>query len=105
MPDLTISDIEQLRAEAAAADAVFEMDEAGFRALYDRTARALWAYLARMTGSADLADDLLQDTTSFPSPRAHYESEAHRRHALFRMPPTSLAMVVVEASSVPGHRG
>ena len=43
MPDLTISDIEQLRAEADAADAVFEMDEAGFRALYHRTARALWA--------------------------------------------------------------
>lgn len=86
MPDLTISDIEQLRAEAAAADAVFEMDEAGFRALYDRTARALWAYLARMTGRADLADDLLQDTYyRFLRSRAHYESEAHRRHALFRI--------------------
>jgi RNA polymerase sigma-70 factor, ECF subfamily len=86
MPDVTISEIEQLRAEAAAADAVFEMDEASFRALYDRTARALWAYLARITGSADLADDLLQETYyRFLRSRAHYESDAHRRHTLFRI--------------------
>jgi RNA polymerase sigma-70 factor, ECF subfamily len=86
MPDVTISDIEQLRADAAGADAVFEMDEAGFRALYDRTARSLWAYLARMTGSADLADDLLQETYyRFLRSRTEYESEAHRRHTLFRI--------------------
>jgi RNA polymerase sigma-70 factor (ECF subfamily) len=86
MPDVTISDIEQLRAEAAAADAAFEMDEAGFRALYDRTARGLWAYLARITGSSDLADDLLQETYyRFLRSRATYESEAHRRHTLFRI--------------------
>jgi RNA polymerase sigma-70 factor (ECF subfamily) len=86
MPDVTISDIEQLRAEAAAGDAVFEMDEAGFRALYDRTARGLWAYLARITGSGDLADDLLQETYyRFLRSRATYETDAHRRHTLFRI--------------------
>src|SRR5689334_7537756 len=86
MRDLTISDIEQLRADTGATDAVFEMDEAGFRALYDRTARSLWAYLARMTGSADLADDLLQETYyRFLRSRSDYESEAHRRHTLFRI--------------------
>lgn len=86
MADVTISDIEQLRAEAAAADAAFEMDEAGFRALYDRTARGLWAYLARITGSPDLADDLLQETYyRFLRSRATYETEAHRRHTLFRI--------------------
>src|SRR5215470_8637172 len=86
MPDVTISEIEQLRADAANADAVFEMDEAGFRALYDRTARGLWAYLARITGSGDLADDLLQETYyRFLRSRASYETEAHRRHTLFRI--------------------
>jgi len=86
MSDVTISDIEQLRAEAAAADGVFEMDEEAFRALYDRTARALWAYLSRITGSPDLADDLLQETYyRFLRARVRYESDAHRRNSLFRI--------------------
>lgn len=86
MPDVTLSEIEQLRAEAGASDAVFEMDEAAFRALYDRTARALWAYLARITGSPDLADDLLQETYyRFLRSRSSYENDAHRRNSLFRI--------------------
>lgn len=86
MRDITIADIERLRAEAAGAEAVFEMDEEAFRALYDRTARALWAYLSRLAGSADAADDLLQETYfRFLRARSNYESEAHRRHALFRI--------------------
>ena len=86
MSDVTLSEIEQLRAEAAAADTVFEMNEDAFRALYDRTARALWAYLSRITGSPDLADDLLQETYyRFLRARVRYESEAHRRNSLFRI--------------------
>lgn len=86
MPDVTLSEIEQLRAEAAAADGVFEMDEEAFRALYDRTARALWAYLSRITGNPDLADDLLQETYyRFLRARVLYESDAHRRNSLFRI--------------------
>jgi len=86
MRDVTLSEIEQLRAEAGATDAVFEMDEAAFRALYDRTARALWGYLARITGSADAADDLLQETYyRFLRARTTYENDAHRRNALFRI--------------------
>lgn len=86
MRDVTITSIERLRADDAAADAVFEMDEEAFRALYDRTARALWAYLSRMTGSRDLADDLLQETYyRFLRARAAYENEAHRRNTLFRI--------------------
>jgi RNA polymerase sigma-70 factor, ECF subfamily len=86
MSDVTISDIEQLRDAAAAADGVFEMDEEAFRALYDRTARALWAYLSRITGSRDLADDLLQETYyRFLRARVLHESDAHRRNSLFRI--------------------
>ena len=86
MRDVTISDIERLRAEAAAADAVFEMDEDTFGAFYARTARALWAYLSRMTGSPDLADDLLQETYyRFLRAHAPHESDAHRRNSLFRI--------------------
>jgi RNA polymerase sigma-70 factor (ECF subfamily) len=86
MRDVTLSDIERLRADDAATDAVFEMDEEAFRALYDRTARALWAYLSRMTGSRDLADDLLQETYyRFLRARSGYESDTHRRNALFQI--------------------
>ena len=86
MSDVTISDIEQLRADAVAADGVFDMDEEAFRALYDRTARALWAYLSRITGSPDLADDLLQETYyRFLRARVAHETDAHRRNSLFRI--------------------
>jgi RNA polymerase sigma-70 factor (ECF subfamily) len=86
MSDVTIAEVEQLRAEAAAVDGVFEMDEEAFRALYDRTARALWAYLSRITGSPDLADDLLQETYyRFLRARVLHESDAHRRNSLFRI--------------------
>jgi RNA polymerase sigma-70 factor (ECF subfamily) len=84
MRDVTISDIDRLRAQAAGAEAVFEMDEDSFRAFYDRTARALWAYLSRLTGSPDLADDLLQETYyRFLRAQAIHESDAHRRNSLF----------------------
>jgi RNA polymerase sigma-70 factor (ECF subfamily) len=86
MRDVTLSDIERLRADDTATEAVFEMDEDAFRALYDRTARALWAYLSRMTGSRDLADDLLQETYSrVLRARAGNESDTHRRNALFQI--------------------
>jgi RNA polymerase sigma-70 factor, ECF subfamily len=38
------------------------MDETAFRALYERTAPALRGYLARVSGSRALADDLLQES-------------------------------------------
>lgn len=86
MRDLTLSDIEQLRTQTSEAAVVLEMDEEAFRAFYDRTARVLRAYLSRVAGDSQLADDLLQETYyRFLRARSHYESEAHRRNSLFRI--------------------
>ncbi len=85
----------------------FQMDEDTFRAFYDRTARALWLYLARVTGNTAVADDLLQDAYyRFLRAARTYESEAHRRNSLFRIA-TNLAhdnrRRLRTASSVPLH--
>lgn len=70
----------------ATAEGVSRMDEETFRAFYDRTARPLWLYLSRITGDRQLADDLLQDAYyRFYRAGDAYESEHHRRNALFRI--------------------
>ena len=62
------------------------MDEEAFRAFYDRTARPLWAYLARTTGDPSAADDLLQETYyRFCRASAAHESDAHRKNSLYRI--------------------
>ncbi len=84
--DVTVSDIQRLEAAAGDADAAFVMEEDAFRAFYDRTARSLWAYLARVTGDRHLADDLVQESYyRFLRADSPYESESHRRNALFRI--------------------
>jgi len=86
MRNLTLADIEQLRADASDAEVALEMDEEAFRAFYDRTARVLRAYLSRVAEDPTLADDLLQETYyRFLRARTRYESEAHRRNSLFRI--------------------
>lgn len=60
------------------------MDEDTFRAFYDRTSRAVWVYLARVTGDRQQADDLLQDVFyRFYRANATHANEAHRRNSLF----------------------
>jgi RNA polymerase sigma-70 factor (ECF subfamily) len=84
--NLTLTELQRLEAVASGAEAAFQMDEQTFRAFYDRTARPLWAYLSRITGDRQLADDLLQDAYyRFLRADATYENEAHRRNALFRI--------------------
>lgn len=67
-------------------NAVPAMDDEEFRAFYDRTARPLWSYLARITGNRQEADDALQEAYyRFYRAAATYESESHRRNSLFRI--------------------
>jgi RNA polymerase sigma-70 factor (ECF subfamily) len=71
-------------AEDAATE--FVMDEETFRGFYERTARGVWAYLARITGDRQLADDLAQEAYyRFLRAGAAHESEAHRRNSLYRI--------------------
>jgi RNA polymerase sigma-70 factor, ECF subfamily len=83
---MTLSDVDRLALEAENDSDALAMDEDAFRVFYEQTARGLCAYLSRATGDAEAANDLLQEsyyrllrtTTSF-------ETEAHRRHYLFRI--------------------
>ena len=84
--DVTLPDIAHLGDATDTLDVTFQMDEDTFRSFYDRTARAVWAYLSRTTGDNRLADDLLQEAYyRFLRAGVVYDSETHRRHYLFRI--------------------
>jgi len=88
MRDVTLTDLERVGADAdeAERDVVLQMDEDAFKAFYDRNARALWAYLSRLSGDRQHADDLLQETFyRFLRSGASYDSDQHRRNALFQI--------------------
>jgi RNA polymerase sigma-70 factor (ECF subfamily) len=83
---MTFSDVQRLQAEAGTADVPLAMDEDAFRAFYDRTASPLLAYLCRISGNRQLADDLLQESYyRLLKAREVFETEAHRRHYLYRI--------------------
>ena len=84
-PDATFNDVSRIEALDDASTA-FVMDEDTFRAFYERTARGIWAYLVRLTGDRQTADDLLQETFyRFLRASATHDSEAHRRNSLYRI--------------------
>lgn len=81
-----------LAGEAAAASAlacasgVSGMDSEAFAAFYERSARPLWAYLARVSGDAALADDLLQESyIRFLCADHPEDGEVSARRYLFRI--------------------
>lgn len=62
------------------------MDEASFRALYERMARPLWAYLCHASGNPATAEDLVQDTfCRFLASTPPLMSEAETRTYLYRI--------------------
>jgi RNA polymerase sigma-70 factor (ECF subfamily) len=78
--------ISQSKAGDAAEAGALLMDEEVFAAFYHRTARAVWAYLARVSGNAALADDLLQESylRFLSAGRWKNDEDACRRY-LFRI--------------------
>ena len=84
--DVTLTDVERLARVEARAVETLQMDEDTFRAFYDRTARPVWIYLARITGDRALADDLLQESYyRFLRAERCFDSESHRRNYLYRI--------------------
>jgi RNA polymerase sigma-70 factor (ECF subfamily) len=83
--DMTFTDVNRVDA-LNDTGAGFMMDEDAFRAFYDRTARGVWAYLARVTGDRQLADDLLQEAFyRFLRAASAHDNESHRRNSLYRI--------------------
>ena len=84
MSDLRVTALDAC--DLAAAESDFAMDDASFAAFYEATARPLWRYLARTTGTPWLADDLLHEAYyRVLRAKVAFESEDHRRHYLFRV--------------------
>lgn len=84
--NMTLSNVDRLGLGTDASRDTLTMDEEQFRLFYDRTARALWAYLSRAAGDPQAADDLLQECYyRLLRATVAFEDEAHRRHYLFRI--------------------
>src|SRR5215467_2872678 len=62
------------------------MDAEAFAGFYERSARQLWAYLARVSGDASLAEDLMQESyVRFLCASAPQDGEVAARRYLFRI--------------------
>ncbi len=84
--NMTLSDVNRLALDEDGAAGLLGMDEDAFRVFYEGTARPLWAYLSRATGSPQVADDLLQESYyRLLRVTTVFESDAHRRNYLFRI--------------------
>jgi RNA polymerase sigma-70 factor (ECF subfamily) len=75
---------------ATAAGACAGMDNEAFAGFYERSARPLWAYLARVSSDPALADDLVQEAyirfLTADTPRsAQIDGEVAARRYLFRI--------------------
>jgi RNA polymerase sigma-70 factor (ECF subfamily) len=70
--------------EGAAAES--RMDRDAFAGFYERSARPLWAYLARVSGDPALADDLVQESfVRMLGAATPMDGEVHAKRYLFRV--------------------
>ena len=84
MREFTYSELAQAE-DSLQTDAALQMDEGSFRAFYNRTARAIWGYLAKVTGDSAAADDLMQECYyRFLRTRHAAMSEEQAKQYLFR---------------------
>jgi len=68
------------------AEAKLPMDSEAFAGFYERSARPLWAYLARVSGDPVLADDLMQESfVRYLCAEVKAEGEVDARRYLFRI--------------------
>jgi RNA polymerase sigma-70 factor (ECF subfamily) len=78
--------IPRIQTGAAAQAAGQPMDSEAFAAFYQRSARSLWAYLARVSGNPTLADDLMQEAyLRFLGASGIGDGEVACRRYLFRI--------------------
>jgi RNA polymerase sigma-70 factor (ECF subfamily) len=79
---------EVLESVQASEDAAAEsrMDRDAFAGFYERSARPLWAYLARVSGDPALADDLVQESfVRMLGAATPMDGEVHAKRYLFRI--------------------
>ncbi len=79
---------EVLESVQAGEDAAAEsrMDRDAFAGFYERSARPLWAYLARVSGDPALADDLVQESfVRMLGAATPMDGEVHAKRYLFRI--------------------
>jgi RNA polymerase sigma-70 factor, ECF subfamily len=86
MAEFIVAELESSKVEAEAAEQAFHMDEQTFRLFYEKTARSLGSYLARLCGDATLAEDLAQESY-YRFLRADLKSsdEAYQKNYLYRI--------------------
>jgi RNA polymerase sigma-70 factor, ECF subfamily len=78
--------MENVAAGEAQRAAELPMENDAFAGFYERSARPLWAYLARVSGDASLADDLMQESyVRFLCAARPCDGEIAARRYLFRI--------------------
>jgi RNA polymerase sigma-70 factor, ECF subfamily len=83
---LSLSGAATTNSAQTAAPAASAMTSDAFAAFYERSARPLWAYLARVSGDPALADDLMQESfVRFLCASTPLDGELDCRRYLFRI--------------------